>query len=148
MSIKTTTTAKFIAAGVAATLAATPAVALGATASQSGSSTSSTTPTTIDRKISLKPGTAYPRATGSAEYKAKPGERQFQVEVEHITVLAGKSVRITVNGTSVGLARVSSLGIAQLRRNTELGQAVPNIVSGSTVAVRTATNTLVASGKF
>src|SRR5690348_3852901 len=135
MSIKTTTKAKFIAAGVAAALAASPAAALGANSDQSVTSASHGA-ATIDWKIPLKPGTAYRQATGSAEYKAKPGEREFQVEVEHIAGLAGKSVRIVVNGTLVGLAKVSSLGNAQLDRNTELGQAVPNIVHGSSVVVR------------
>jgi predicted PilT family ATPase len=148
MSIKIATKAKFVAAGVAATLAATPAVALSATPSQSISSAPNAAAATIDWKIALKPGPAYPRATGSAEYKVKPGQREFQVEVEHITVLAGKSVKIAVNGNVVGLAKVSSLGIARLDRNTELGQTVPNIVHGSTVAVRTPANTLVASGRF
>jgi hypothetical protein len=138
MSTKITSKPKFLAAGIAAALMIAPASALAAE-------------TTVNWQINLKPGAAYPKATGGAQYQSQPGQQEFQVEVEHILSLAGKSVVVCVNHAEVGKAKVSARGIAQLDRNTELGQKVPSIVHGSTVSVTTGTactGSLVASGQF
>ena len=52
--------------------------------------------------------------------------------------LAGKRVLFYAKGSKLGSAIVTSRGIAQIDRNTELGQTVPKIVHGSHVSVRTA----------
>jgi hypothetical protein len=103
---------------------------------------------TVDLQVALKASPAFPKATGSAQYQSQPGQREFQVEVEHLRSLAGRSVLVQVNGANVGRAKVSSTGIAQLTRNTELGQKVQSIGHGSTVAVKTAAGTRIASGTF
>jgi hypothetical protein len=41
-------------------------------------------------RIALKPAKAFPAAKGSAKFKARAGERELQVEVEHIRRLAGR----------------------------------------------------------
>jgi hypothetical protein len=51
-------------------------------------------------------------------------------------------------GSRVGTAIVTSRGIAQIDRNTELGQAVPKIVPGSHVSVRTAAGAVILRGTF
>ena len=94
------------------------------------------------------PQRAYPRATGSAQYQTQPGQREFQAEVDHIRSLAGSRVTVKVNGGVVGRPKVSALGHAQLTRNTELGQAVPRIVHGSKVVIRTAGGVRIVSGTF
>ena len=98
--------------------------------------------------IALSPSADYPNAKGKAVYKVKGSEREFQVEVENIKKLAGKTVKVYVNGAQVGSATVDSLGAAQLNRNTDLGQTVPSIKAGDTVQVQTAAGKLIASGKF
>ncbi len=100
-----------------------------------------------DRQIALRPVKAYPHAKGTAQYQAQTGQRELQVEVEHVRSLRGKRVFFYVNGMQIGAARVSGLGKAELSRNTELGQRVPRVSSGTKVTVRTSRAALV-SGSF
>lgn len=98
-------------------------------------------------RIPLRPAKAYPHATGSATFQAKEGQRELEIEVEHIRSLRGKQVLFFVNGTKLGAARVNGLGRATLVRNTELGQRVPQVVAGTKVAVRTS-RAVVVFGSF
>ena len=100
------------------------------------------------RSIALHGSVSFPNATGKAVYKVNGSERELQIEVEHIKVLAGKHVNVFVNGNKLASPLVSSLGIARVNRNTDKGQFVPTIKTGSTVRVRTLGGTLIASGTF
>ena len=138
MSTKNSRRSKLVGAAVAAALLVVPASALAAES-------------TVNWQINLAHGAEFPRATGGAQYQSQPGQQEFQVEVEHIAALKGKSVVVCVNGQEVGTAKVSLRGIAQLSRNTELHQTVPAVGHGSTVSVTTGANCtgkLVASGQF
>ncbi len=105
--------------------------------------------TTSNLQIAVHAGPSFPKATGSAQYQTQTGQREFQVELDHLKSLAGRSVVVRANGATVGRAKVSSKGIVQFTRNTELGQSVPQIAHGSNVAVVTGgAGTLVASGTF
>ena len=104
--------------------------------------------TAVNRQVALHGSTSFPNATGSAQYQASSGQRELQVEVEHIKVLAGKQVNVFVNGKKWASPRVSSLGKMDVDRNTEIGQSVPTIKAGSTVRVRTLGGTLIAGGSF
>ena len=84
---------------------------------------------------------------GSAQYQAQTGQRELQVEVDHIRSLRGKQVLVYINGAKIGAARVNGQGKAELGRNTELGQRVPQVSSGTKVVVRTS-RAAVASGSF
>jgi hypothetical protein len=99
-------------------------------------------------RFALKPAKAFPAATGSAQFKAKAGERELQVEVEHIRRLAGRQVVIVIAGSKLGTAKVSALGAAQISRNTERGQRVPQVAAGTVVKVRTAAGATIVSGSF
>jgi hypothetical protein len=57
-------------------------------------------------------------------------------------------VLVQANGANLGWTKVSGTGIAELSRNTELGQKVPWIVHGSTVKLKTSSGVLIASGVF
>ena len=100
------------------------------------------------RSIALHGSVSFPNATGKAVYKVNGSQRELQIEVEHIKVLAGKHVNVFVNGNKLASPLVSSLGIARVSRNTDKGQFVPTIKTGSTVRVRTLGGTLIASGTF
>lgn len=102
----------------------------------------------INWQIPLKPSSSYSTATGSAQYQAQTGQRDLQVEADHLKTLAGSRVSFYANGAKFGTGLVSSVGIAQIDRNTELGQKVPVITHGSTIAVRTAAGTLIVRGTF
>jgi hypothetical protein len=92
---------------------------------------------TVNWQINLKPSAAYPRATGGAQYQSQPGQRELQIEVEHIAALKGQTVTACVNGEALGSTTVSKRGIAQVSRNTEIHQAVPVVIHGTTVSLST-----------
>ena len=100
------------------------------------------------RQIALKGSAAFPKAIGTAKYKVDGTEREFQVEVQNIKALAGQRLFVYVNGVKAGSFLVSSLGTGRMNRNTIRGQAVPMIVTGSKVRIRTGTGALVVYGQF
>ena len=102
----------------------------------------------VNWAITLKQGTSYPRATGSSQYQSQGSQRELQVEVDHLKSLAGQHVKVFVNGSKWARPKVSSLGIAQVDKNTDAGQTVPTITPGATVRVRTTSGTLIASGTY
>ena len=102
----------------------------------------------VNWTVTLKPGTSYPKATGTSQYQSQGSQRELQVEVEHLKSLAGQRVNVFVNGSKWASPKVSSLGIAQVDRNTDAGQSVPSIGHGSTVRVRTAAGVLIAGGTY
>jgi hypothetical protein len=126
---------KLAAAGIAVVAAAAPAAALGASS-------------TVDWQIPMHGSAAYPNSNGSAQYQSQPGQRELQVEVQRVRSLAGKTVVFSSAGMTLGTAKVSANGHADVTRNTELGQKVPLIVRGSSVAVRTAGGRLITTGRF
>ena len=130
---------KLAAAGIAAAMVAVPATALAGAA---------TTASVANWQIPLKGSAAYPKANGSAQYQSQPGQREIQIEVQHIRSMAGKTVVYSAAGITLGHAKVSRVGQADITRNTDLGQQVPPVAHGSTVTVRTAGGMLIASGRF
>jgi hypothetical protein len=137
---------KVAAAGIAAAMAAAPAAAL---ASQHGHARAVyAAASTVNWQIPMNGGTSYRNANGSAQYQSQPGQRELQVEVQHIRSLRGKTVVFSAAGMTLGTARVSALGKADITRNTELGQKVPSITRGSRVTVRTTGGKLIISGRF
>ncbi|HQF70973.1 MAG TPA: hypothetical protein PLH39_06805 [Promineifilum sp.] len=98
-------------------------------------------------RIALKGSAQYPNVKGTAKYKAAGGEREFQVELENARALKGKTLDVYANGMRVGSFKVSALGAGRLSRNTDLGQAVPQISAGSKVQIKWG-SILVAQGSF
>jgi hypothetical protein len=128
---------KLVAAGIALTIAAAPATAL-----------AGTTASVANWQIPLKASAVHPRANGSAQYQAQPGQREIQVEVQHVRSLAGRTVVFSAAGTRLGSAKISPQGQADITRNTEMRQKVPTIGHGSAVTVRTTNGALIVSGRF
>jgi hypothetical protein len=126
---------KLTGAGIAIVMAAVPAAALAAAS-------------TANWQIPLKASVSYPKASGSAQYQAQPGQREIQIEVQHIPSMAGKTVVYSAAGITLGHGKVSRVGQADITHNTELRQTVPPISHGSTVTVRTASGALIVSGRF
>jgi hypothetical protein len=102
----------------------------------------------VEQRIVLRPAGAFPAAKGSAKFKSKGGERELQVEVEHIRRLAGKRVVFLVAGVKLGSKKVNGLGAAEINRNSDLGQRVPNVRPGTSVKVKTAGGVLIVKGSF
>jgi hypothetical protein len=139
---------KLVATAFGAVMVLAPVSALAATQQSAKASRQAAAPATVNWQIPLTASRAYAGVTGSAQYQAQPGQREFQVEVERLASLRGTSVLVRVNGATIGSMKVSSKGIAQLTQNTERGQRVPLIAPGSTVTVKTTTGVVITSGRF
>jgi hypothetical protein len=101
-----------------------------------------------DIKIALRGSAQFPNAKGSAKYRDRGGEREFQVEVENVKALAGKTLNVFANGSKVGTMTINQLGAGRLNLNSTRGQNVPRIVSGSKVQVKTGQGVVVVAGQF
>lgn len=95
-------------------------------------------------RIALKSSGAFPGASGKAKFQNE-GQRELEIEVEHVRRLAGKRVSFFVNSKKVGSARVNGLGAAQVDRR---GASFPAINAGTLVKVKTAAGKLIVSGRF
>jgi hypothetical protein len=95
-------------------------------------------------RIALKSSGAFPGATGKAKLQNQ-GQRELEIEVEHVRRLAGKRVSFFVNSTKIGSARVNGLGAAQVNRR---GATFPAINAGTRIKVKTASGRLIVSGSF
>ena len=100
----------------------------------------------IVTRITLTGSARYPATKGTAKYKVD-GEREFQVEMENVRSLAGKTLNVFVNGKKVGSFVVNTLGAGRLNLNTIRGDIVPMIRSGSIVRIKFGT-ILVMQGTF
>jgi hypothetical protein len=96
-------------------------------------------------RIVLRPAKAFPAAKGSATFKAKPGERELEAQVEHVRRLAGKTVTFYVGANRLGSAKVGALGAAHIERRNG---AVPAVGAGTIVRVKIARGVLIARGSF
>ena len=94
--------------------------------------------------IALKASSAFPGAKGKAKFQVE-GQRELEIEVEHVRRLAGKRVNFFVNAKKVGSARISGLGAAQINRRNS---SFPAIKSGTRISVKTAGGTRIVSGRF
>jgi hypothetical protein len=94
--------------------------------------------------IALKASSSFPGAKGKAKFQVE-GQRELEIEVEHVRRLAGKRVNFFVGSKMLGSKRVSALGAAQLDRR---GSTFPAINSGTRISVKTASGRLIASGRF
>jgi hypothetical protein len=97
-----------------------------------------------DTRIVLKPSSAFPGAKGKAKFQTA-GQRELEIEVEHIRRLAGKRVSFFVNARKIGTDRVNALGAARLDRR---GSTFPAIQPGTRIKVKTAGGKLIVSGRF
>ena len=79
------------------------------------------------RSIALHGSVSFPNATGKAVYKVGGGERELQIEVEHIIVLRGKHVNVFVNGNKLASPLVEQPRQDPRRPQHRPGQSVPNI---------------------
>jgi hypothetical protein len=95
-------------------------------------------------RIALKASNAYPGASGKAKFQTA-GQRELEIEVEHVRRLAGKRVNFFVGSTKVGSARISGLGAAQINRR---GSSFPAVRAGTVIKVKTARGATIVSGRF
>jgi hypothetical protein len=130
-----------------------PSETLAADASSSGvldeSASGSSKVRAGEIRITLNSSAAYPGVKAKAKYKNRNGERELQVEAENLRV--GTVVSVCVSGLRADGATANALGNARLNLNSNAGQTVPNVTSGTAIAVRaggSCSGALIASGSF
>ncbi len=102
-------------------------------------------------RINLSSSSAFASAKGYAKFKDRGGEREFEVELEHLNQLSNQRLAVCVNGSRIGSLKMNSLGRGELNLNSEAKEQVPAIVKNSRVQIHTnnlCSATLVASGQF
>jgi hypothetical protein len=100
-------------------------------------------------RIGLQSSPAFSGVKAKAKYKNRKGERELQVEAENLRV--GTVVSVCVSGARAGGATANALGNARLNLNSNAGQSVPTISSGTRIAVHAGSScagALIASGQF
>ncbi len=84
---------------------------------------------------------------GDATYEVyQSGQRELEIEAEDVNAADGTIISFFVDGSAVGQIALSGQR-AKLQLKTELGQAVPTVNAGSTVAVRNGAATIL-NGTF
>lgn len=92
---------------------------------------------------------AFPNARGHSEYERTSTHREVEVTVNNLPHrLHGHRVTVYVNLKRVGTMLVNSSGHASREWDTRRGQFVPWAGSGSPCRVRTASGTLIVSGRY
>jgi hypothetical protein len=94
--------------------------------------------------IALKASSAFPGAKGKAKFQVE-GQRELEIEVEHVRRLASKRVNFFVNAKKVGSLRINGFGAAQLNLR---GSRAPAVRSGTRISVKTAGGARIVSGRF
>lgn len=114
-------------------------------------SSAATTARGVDLYTHMSGSSAYPGATGYSEYHQDMGMmrgREVEVNLNHLTGLAGRTVYLYLNGVKVGGIRVSRSGHAYRHWDTWNGARIPRCSAGSTVKIRTSGGGLVATGTY
>ncbi len=84
---------------------------------------------------------------GNATYEVyQNGQRELEIEAEDVNAANGTILTFFVDGNNIGQATLS-LQKAKLKLKTELGQTVPTVNAGSSVAVRNGAATIL-TGTF
>jgi hypothetical protein len=86
--------------------------------------------------------------TGVAKFRTRDGNRNFEVEVEHVNLATGTILNVFVDGVKVGTLTIASTLENEFELETEHGQSVPNITTASTVVVSNTQGQTIVSGVF
>ena len=79
---------------------------------------------------------------GGANYQVyQNGQRELEIEAEDVNAANGTIISFFVDGSNIGQATLN-LQKAKLKLKTELGQTVPTVNAGSTVAVKNGATTI------
>ena len=79
----------------------------------------------VNWQITLKHTAAFPRATGQAQYQSQPGQRELQIEAEHLRAL-GRQARASSTPRARSSAAPSSPAAASPRSTATPNSARPS----------------------
>jgi hypothetical protein len=86
---------------------------------------------------------------GKAVFRQRPGnDLKLQVEVQDVNLPAGTVLNVFVGGQQFGTLTIDTLRAGRIELETERGQAVPTVTSGTTVAVRNQAGANIVTGTF
>jgi plastocyanin len=105
----------------------------------------SATSSEIRMLADLNPTNGGEMADGRADYRERGLSTRLNVEVEDVP--PNSTFTVEISGEPLGTIRTNSLGIGELERNTNDGQAIPKILGGDLIQVFQGTE-LVLSGSF
>ena len=88
------------------------------------------------------------RPVGEAKFRVKGNDRELEVEVERLNVPANTMLNVFIDNVKVGDLVVSPTMETELKLESEHGQTVPNVITGSTVTVVNSQSQTVLSGVF
>jgi hypothetical protein len=88
------------------------------------------------------------RPVGEAKFKVKGNERELEIEVERLNLPADTTLSVFVDNLKVGDLVLTSTMETRLELESERGQTVPNVITGSTVTVVNFQGQTVLSGVF
>jgi len=86
--------------------------------------------------------------TGHAKFRSRNGNREFEIEVEHVNLPAGTVLNILLDGVQIGQLTLSPTLENEFEIESEHGATVPSVAVGSTVVVTNAQGQTVLSGVF
>lgn len=84
---------------------------------------------------------------GYAQFELESSRTEFEVEVRQINVPLGTSLTVVVDNVSVGSITIADGGRGELRLRSDRGQAVPQVVSESTISINNGSSAVL-SGTF
>ena len=84
---------------------------------------------------------------GFAEYEVHSSRRELEVRVRMVNLPIGTSLSVVVDNAAVGNLIITNSGEGELELRTDNGQTVPNVVIGSTIAIKNGADTIL-SGVF
>jgi len=85
---------------------------------------------------------------GVAKFKIQGNDREFEVEVERVNLPVNTVLGVFVDNLKVGDLIVNSRLESEFELESERGQLVPNVITGSTVAVTNSQGQTIVSGVF
>ena len=85
---------------------------------------------------------------GVAKFKSHGNEREFEVEIERVNLPVNTSLGVFVDNLKVGDLILNSRLETEFELESERGQLVPNVITGSTVAVINSQGQTILGGVF
>lgn len=73
---------------------------------------------------------------GFSQFEVHSSRLELDTRLRQINLPAGTSLNVLVDGTSVGSLIIESDGEGEQRLRTDRGEAVPNVIVGSTIAIQ------------
>ena len=81
---------------------------------------------------------------GYAEFESHSSGVELEIRVRQVNLPIGTSLTVLIDGSSVGSILLGNGGEGRLKLSSENGQVVPAIITGSTIAIRNGSSTVLA----